>query len=90
MSGEEEFSMPWPYTTLQQRRDMAQPVAIALGSWLEDPVLLPVEPAHPQGDDRSLLLWHMGDILDEALDYKVTGTDGQENLSITAWPTRGR
>lgn len=68
MSGEEEFSMPWPYTTLQQRRDTAQPVATALGSWLKDPALLPVEPAHPQGDDGSLLLWHMGDILDEALD----------------------
>lgn len=60
--------MPWPDTTLQQCRDTAQPVATALGSWLEDPALLPVEPAHPQGDDGSLLLWHVRDILDEALD----------------------
>lgn len=51
MSSEEEFSMPWPYTTLQKCRDMAQPVATALRSWLEDPTLLPVEPAHPQVDD---------------------------------------
>lgn len=50
MSSEEEFPMPWPYSTLQQCCDMAQPVATALRSWLEDPALLPVEPAHPQVD----------------------------------------
>lgn len=47
MSSEEEFSMPWSYSTLQQCCDMAQPVATVLRSWLEDPALLPVEPAHP-------------------------------------------
>lgn len=51
MSSEEEFPMPWSYSTLQQCCDMAQPVATVLRSWLEDPALLPVKPVHPQVDD---------------------------------------
>lgn len=51
MSSEEEFPMSWSYSTLQQCCDMAQPVATVLRSWMEDPDLLPVEPAHPQVDD---------------------------------------
>lgn len=51
VSSEEEFPVPWPYSTLQQCCHMAQPVAIALRRWLKDPALLPVEPAQPQVDD---------------------------------------
>jgi hypothetical protein len=66
MSSGKYFPIPWLYTTPQQYSDVILPVATALRSCLEDSFLLPMEPTHWQADDQHLLLWHMGDILDEA------------------------
>lgn len=84
VAGEEEVPVPWPHATLQQCRDMALPVSAPFRSQLEDPAFLPVQPAHPQVDDRLLVFWCVGDILDGASDNEVTGADSKEDLSIAA------
>lgn len=90
VAGEEKVPVPWSHAALQQCPDVALPVPTALRSQLEDPAFLPVKPAHPQVDDGFLVLWCMGDVLDRAPDNKVTGTDGEEDLSVTARAAWGR
>lgn len=51
VAGEEELARPRPRAALQQRGDAAAPAAaLARGGRPEDPVLLPVQPAHAQVD----------------------------------------
>lgn len=49
VASEEEIARPWPHTTLQQCPHTSPP-GPTFRNWLEDPALLPVEPAHLQVD----------------------------------------